>query len=394
MNTVQQTEKTTQYKLIWASVIDPITTMDAATWVDTSRELMGMGWHVDLIGIGETDTVKSVRGMDVHCYSAPDIYFARKLLYHAKIVRFILQNWRDVDVVMFHQISSFWIMPLKIVRWFKRGKKTLFVMDTRDLPDYEEGNWRVQLHLRSYWFAHWLANRFADFQIAITDKMAEMVEIPHQQLVGTWPSGVETEKFTPFVGERCWPQEGEPIRLIYIGSLLRKRNPVALSEAVLLANQNGMNFELLLYGSGAERDAIEQMAQKSSGAIRLMPPVPHDEVPKVLAQAHVGVTSLPETDDVKYQASSPVKLFEYMAVGLPILATSNYCHTEVVGNGRYAFWVDQPTAPAIETALKQIWEKRNELPRLSQEALQDAPNWTWHSAAAKLKNALENAITA
>lgn len=381
-----------QRKLIWAAVIDPVTTMDAATWVDTSRELEQMGWDVALLGVGDTDTVKTVRGTDVHCFSTPDVYFVRKLLFHAKVVRFILQNWRDADVVMFHQISSFWLLPLKFLRLFKSGKKTLFVMDTRDLPDYEEGNLKVQLHLRSYWFAHWLANHLADFQIAITDKMAEMVNIPQKQLTGTWPSGVEIEKFSPYISMRQWPQEGEPIKLIYIGSLLKKRNPVALGEAVIAANQNGMKFELLMYGSGAERPALEALAARANGAIKLNDPVPHDQVPKLLAGAHIGVTSLPEIDDVKYQASSPVKLFEYMAVGLPMLATRNYCHTEVVGNGRYTFWIDAPTPENIQTALSQIWNSRESLPHLSHLATEEASNWSWRGAAAKLKKALDKAV--
>ena len=56
----------------------------------------------------------------------------------------------------------------------------------------------------------------------------------------------------------------------------------------------------------------------------------------MLAAADIGVTSLPSPDDVKYEASSPLKLFEYMAAGLPVLATSNRCHTDVVGAGGYA----------------------------------------------------------
>ncbi len=98
-----------------------------------------------------------------------------------------------------------------------------------------------------------------------------------------------------------------------------------------------MSFVLSLYGDGPLRPQLEALAVDSGGAVRIQRPVPHEQVPSVLAQAQVGVTSLPEPDDAKYEASSPIKLFEYMAAGMPVLATDSKCHTDVVGDGRFAF---------------------------------------------------------
>lgn len=375
--------------LIWVSLIDPITTLDAATWVDTSRELAKFGWQSTLIGFGNEDGVVQVRGCDVYCFSIPNVYFIRKLIYHLKVIWFLLQRWKQTDVVMFHQISAMWLLPLKIVRW---GKRPLFIMDTRDLPDIVTGNLRTKIHLKSYWFAHWLANIFADKQIAITEKMAEMVKIPSKQLVGVWPSGVDIDNFKTFTQARVWPTAIEAVRLIYIGSLIEKRNPQVICQAIIEANNEEMKFELLMVGSGAEESALKTLANASNGCVQILPPVPHEDIPRWLAKAHIGVTSLPSVDDVKYEASSPVKLFEYMAIGLPILATKNYCHTNVVGNGRYAFWIDEPTVPEIKKTLKHIWESRQSLPQLSCEAQQDAPKWTWERASEKLATALNIAI--
>ena len=378
-------------QFIWVSLIDPVTTLDAATWVDTSREIAKYGWESSLIGFGEQDSIIHVRGVDATTFSIPDIYFVRKLIYHLKIIRFILRRWRSTDVVMFHQISAMWLLPLKLLGIV--GKRPLFIMDTRDLPDIVTGNMRTKIHLKFYWFAHWLANLFADKQIAITLKMAEMVKIPSRQLVGVWPSGVDVEKFSHLRSKRVWPKEGEPIHLIYVGSLIQKRNPQALCQAIIEANKSAsQRFKLTMIGSGAEVPYLEEIAQNSDGAVQILPPVAHDEVPNLLAQAHIGVTSLPNADDVKYEASSPVKLFEYMAIGLPILATTNYCHTHVVGNGRYAFWVAEPTVDEIAKSLEQIWECRTELTTLSQEAFTDAPKWSWDRAAEKLAKALDAAL--
>ena len=54
----------------------------------------------------------------------------------------------------------------------------------------------------------------------------------------------------------------------------------------------------------------------------------------------LGRTTFPGEFD--FPVSSPIKLFEYLAAGLPILATRIDCHTNVVGNADCAVWLDQP----------------------------------------------------
>lgn len=378
-------------RLIWVSFIDPVETLDAATWIETTRALNELDWDVTLIG-NRREKFVNIQGVSIRCYSAPDIYFIRKLIYHLKIIRFILSQWGSIDIVMFHQISAPWILLLRLIPFYQLNKRPLFMMDTRDLPDLVDGNIRSRLHLQFYWVAHWLANRFADKQVAITPKMAQMVKIPPQKYVGSWPSGVDLETFGTLHHNRRWPRPGDPVQLIYIGSLVQKRNLVPLSQAVIKANEEGMKFKLLIIGTGTEQPLISPLAKLSEGAVDLLPPVPHQDIPLFLAKAHIGVTSLPLPFDKKYEASSPVKIFEYLAAGLPILATQNYCHTHVVGSGRYAFWIKEPIVPEIKAALCQIWKHRGTLSDLGQAALEDAQKWTWQQAAKKLNNALNLAI--
>ena len=67
--------------------------------------------------------------------------------------------------------------------------------------------------------------------------------------------------------------------------------------------------------------------------------------------------------------------------------------SNVVANGRYGFWADAPTPDALEKALEEIWQQREKLAQLGQEAFQASDQWTWHQAALKLSNALKKSIT-
>jgi glycosyltransferase involved in cell wall biosynthesis len=130
------------------------------------------------------------------------------------------------------------------------------------------------------------------------------------------------------------------------------------------------------------------LVERADGRVKIIPPVSHDQIPNILAHAHVGVTSLPDPDDVIYQASSPIKIFEYMAAGLPILATRNVCHTDVVGDGKFVFWADKTDEASLLEAINASWEKRAELAQLGQEALDSVQEWTWQEAGKKLSAAL------
>lgn len=374
--------------LVWISTISPTRSLDSATWLDTTRELRRLGWDVTLI-CREEGGRQTVRGVEVLNLGRSQIYLFGQLLFHLRAMLFVLRKWGEVDVVLFHQYSGLWLLPLRLYRWLRRSKRPLLTMDTRDLFDYRPGDKKVRLQMFYDRVVRRLAERWFDGQTTITPQMAELVHIPAGQLWGIWPSGVNPGAFAAASRARSWPQGDEPIHLIYIGMLAPNRNLLPLCHAVSRANREGMAFELSLYGNGKMRPAIEEIAAGEKNGVRLRTPVPHERVPQILAEAHVGVTSLPAPDDKKYQASSPIKLFEYMAAGMPMLATCNVCHTNVVQNGEYVFWADDASEEALYEALRAIWSARHSLESLSCEAVAASHDWTWQAAARKLSDALK-----
>ena len=365
--------------------------LDSATWLETTRELREMDWVVTLIHAAPWG-LREVQSVDVMGIPTSQIYFLRQLIFHLRIIRFLVANRDETDMVMFHSISGPWILPLKVFGLIPRLQRPLFVMDTRDLHPVG-GNLKDALRRKFIRFAHWLANKYADGQTAITQKMVELVDISPEHLWGIWPSGVIPDKFHQSHQNRIWPKAVDPIHLIYIGRLLEERNLLALSEAIVQSNSEGMRFNLRLVGDGPIQDRLDEVAKGSNGSIKLVAPVPHEQIPLLLAQAHIGVTSLPSPQDVKYAASSPIKLFEYMAAGLPVLATRNRCHTDVVGDGRYVFWIENEQTQTILASLRSAWKERSSLSYMGGEAIKSVQSWTWESAASKLDIALRNGLS-
>lgn len=381
MNDKQQTGE--RLRVAWVSPLTPWK-LDSVTWLDTTRELRQLGMDVTLLAAGPPGPGE-YRGIEVYNIERPETYLIGRVLFHLRLLRYLRPRLSQFDFILFHPISAIWLFPLRLIG----RKRPLLVMDSRDLLDFSTTT--LKARLRNAWerFTYWLARHLADGQTAITPRLAQLVGIPPQQLWGIWPSGVASETFAVSRSNRRWPAAGEPVRLVYVGIFLEQRNLRPLARAVKRANDEGMAFTLSLYGDGPYRAALEAEATGADGAVRVENPIPYERVPAMLGEAHIGVTSLPSPDDIKYEASSPLKMFEYMAAGLPMLSTSNNCHVDVAGQGSYVFWAAEPDEESLLAALRQAWAARDRLAELGREAYRDVHDWTWAASARKLHSALE-----
>lgn len=362
--------------------------LDAATWLETSRALRNMGWRVTLVAAGPQGQHR-IRGVEVTCVPRPERFLLRQLVFHLRVIRLLLKQWKSVDTVLFNEMSVLWLLPLIVLRNLRRENELRFVMDVRTVNmvprTYETFRYRLRRVFQHSMYG--VALRWADGYTAITYRMAKAVGLHDSRLLGIWPSGVLPTMFQPALQARNWPSADDTVRLTYVGSMHHERNLMALCRAVEDAQKQGMAFQLILVGDGSQRAELEQLAPATDGRVVVLRQIPHQQIPALLAQVHVGV--LPFPDELKFQVSSPIKLFEYMAAGLPILATRISCHTDVIDDGKYVFWADGSTAECLTEALTQVWQRRQDLKTMGEEAVEAASVWTWDSAARKLGTALQ-----
>ncbi len=377
--------------LVWVYTQALSEQLDAATWLETTRHLRAMGWRVTLI-TADPQSVRSCSGVPVLPMKKPDTYFVGQAAFHARVVHWILRNWRQIDVVLFHQMSAPWLLPLRTLKSLRRGKGPKLVMDTRTLPMVPRDNatWRDRLRHRFYTLMGRVANRFADGRTAITQRMADAEGIPAGRLLGTWPSAVDVDLFAPAQETRTWPGSEDAVGLVYVGALHHERMLLNLCRAVERANHAGMRYTLTLVGQGSQRAELAAFASQTEDRIRVQAPVPHAEVPPILAQNHLGV--LPFPDQQKFRVSSPIKLYEYLAAGLAVLATRIVCHTDVMDNADYSIWSESASEEALFSALEGLWPQRTALAKMGQQAAADARGHTWHDSAAALSTGLERIL--
>jgi len=362
--------------------------LDAETWLATTDELRQMGWDVLLVSAGPLGR-QFIGDTEIYCVPMPNIYLVRQLVFHLGIYWLLLRFRSRMDIILFDQISAVWLLPVKLVSKLMRKRHPLLVIDIRSLhmPSLRHQGFKGLLRGKFQEYIRREASHWVNGYLTITARLADFIQTPRDMLWGTWPSGVSLELFERAQQAHRWPSQKDPVRLIYIGTLNVERNLMNLCRAVDLANSEGVSYELWLVGDGDERQSLVEYATGTQERIKIKRPVPHAEIPQLLTQAHVGV--LPFPDEIKFQVSSPIKLFEYMAAGIPILATRINCHTDVIGEGKYVFWAETADLSGLFEALKLVWQNRDMLKDMGALASSAARSWTWHESALKLSRALE-----
>ena len=142
----------------------------------------------------------------------------------------------------------------------------------------------------------------------------------------------------------------------------------------------------------ADRRRVEAIASESGVAPRLTITglVPPGQVAGALAPATMLV--LPNTASaISERYTSPLKLFEYLAAGRPIVASDLPAFREVLTDGTTALLVPAGNVAALASAMQRLADDRALAARLAAAAQALAPTYSWDARAARIETALHAA---
>jgi glycosyltransferase involved in cell wall biosynthesis len=164
-------------------------------------------------------------------------------------------------------------------------------------------------------------------------------EIPRTRIVEL-PWGANVERFTSTAHDDAptpdrWP--AAPV-VVFLGSFRPWHGVLDLVRAAALVLASGRDCRFLLIGDGPQRGAAEQLAAPWRERFRFTGAVAYDDVPGLLAQATIGVAPFTTAPHPALRAAgffwSPLKIYEYMAAGLPVVTTDIHPLNQVIREGR------------------------------------------------------------
>jgi glycosyltransferase involved in cell wall biosynthesis len=145
------------------------------------------------------------------------------------------------------------------------------------------------------------------------------------------------------------------LRLLYVGRLSRDRGLLAYAEILGGLRQRQIPARLCLAGvftPAEEEKAFWEAAGDLRSIIDYKGWVTYDHVPELIRSADLGLALL--MPEPRYVAALPVKLFEYMAAGLPVVA-SQFPQISKVVEGSACGLVIDPLQPSQAVERIEKW---------------------------------------
>ncbi len=185
------------------------------------------------------------------------------------------------------------------------------------------------------------------------------------------PDAVDRERFSQARGggiARLFGPQSRPI-VLYCGSLQPGKGARFLARIAPLLPE----ASVAIVGGSPEESAAIATAHPATNLL-LHPAIPHAEVPDLLADATVLVLPYTGTDRIA-AAMSPLKLFEALASGIPLVAADLPVLREVLTPDT-AFFFPPGDGPACATAIHTALQL-SAAERAAWRARASAAAWSW-----------------
>ncbi|MDD5326968.1 MAG: glycosyltransferase [Phycisphaerae bacterium] len=315
------------------------------------RELVSLannGWDATLVGVGSQDTV--CKGVKIKAVSKAK---NRALRMTWQTLKVLIKSWQvDADIYHFHEPEL--IFAGMVLKLFKRAH---VINDVHE--DYTLMLFKPYIPKQLRKTVSWFLNKVENF----TTKRFDAVVTPTQPITERFSKiarrtltlyNFPTDDFMRSADRFKAGIEECIYDVVHVGALREDRLEFLLDVAAEVQKKLG-NQTWGFVGMPAPLEPIAKRLAEKRGldGITLVPKIPYPELPKILCRSKIGVNFHP-LGETHTEVAIPVKIFEYLACGLPVVSTPLPLVCKLLGNVPMVKLVDDKVKDFSEAVVELL----------------------------------------
>lgn len=329
-----------------------------------AETLVKEGGCVDAVALRKPGQARFeiIKGVSVYRIQERKIDETGKLSYLYRLLKFFVFSscWLSVShfrkhykVIHVHSVPDFEVFSALVPKLF--GAKV--ILDIHDIvPEFFADKFKVSrssILVRALKGVERLCCAFADHVIIAND-------LWYKKLT---ERSVKPEKCTTVLNYPCtdiFPRRknrliiGSRVIMIYPGTLAVHQGLDVAVEACVKIKSVVPQFEFHMYGKGPEQERLQEQATRLnlSETVYLHGPVSMEEISQRMAEADIGI--VPKRAEGFGDEAFSTKIFEFMAVGLPVVASETTIDRFYFSNGSVLFFKSGSSDDLAEKVLHLI----------------------------------------
>jgi glycosyltransferase involved in cell wall biosynthesis len=306
--------------------------------------------------------------------------------YHFRLIKKLKSCFRNLQIGVIYQRHSIFNASGAILA---SKFNVPLILEVNNSEVWAKKNW-------SRLFFEKLAIKIEKFALQNADVIGVVSEVTQSQIkdfcddeskIVINPNGVDPEKFSPEI-------DGSQIRkdlklddyfvVGFIGTFTRWHGVETLFDAAVKVIEQNDKVKFLFIGDGNLKSALELKTHQLGldEKIIFTGIIPHDRAPEYLAACDVLVSPHLGFEDGTKFFGSPTKLFEYMAMGKPIIASDLEQIGKIIQNEINGLKFSPGNVDELVQRIFQILNDPDLKARLGRKAREDVvQNYTWKQNA-------------
>ena len=202
-----------------------------------------------------------------------------------------------------------------------------------------------------------------------------------QEKISIVPNGVDLSMFNI-------TKKKNPKKVVFAGAMYYHRGLDVLLETIPLVIEKIPDAKFVLLGSGTEMDKLKEIVSKNKldNSVEFKGWIEREKIPANIADASIGIGPLRLTKVTS--RALPIKVLEYMAVSLPVIAQKGTLPNDVLENEKNGFFIENHIQLAEKIIL--LLNEPKKVQNMGAHSLKLVQKFSWDQVVDSVINEVKN----